>query len=81
MEDICEGPCRRGIEKWHAQNNQMTNGDEQYIRKPRPLALKPGLVRVIDAETSLSFHFGCKLRSAEIKIFNLHLFSLTQTAT
>ena len=60
MEHICQGPCCRCIEKRHAQNHKMADRDEQYIRKPSPLALKPGLVRIIDAETSLSFHFGRK---------------------
>lgn len=59
MEHICKGPCCRGIEKRHAQNNQMADYNEQYIGEPRSLAFQPGFVRIVDAETSLSFHFPC----------------------
>lgn len=59
MEHICKGPCCRGIEKRHAQNYQMADYNEQYIGKPRSLAFQPGFVRIVDAETSLSFHFRC----------------------
>ena len=58
VEGVCEGPGCRCIEERDAQNHQMTNSYEQNIREPSTLAFKPGLVRIVDTEASLSLHFS-----------------------